>query len=208
VVIGSGGHATSCIDLLLASSSRIQGICDLELPAGAKGPFDVIVLGDDTVLDRLPHDSTPLANGIGSLKDNSARRRVYQDAIDRGFSFPTLVHPSAVVSSSAELADGVQIMAGCVVQAGVKIASNSIVNTRASIDHHGIIGEHCHIAPGAILCGSVQVGPNTHIGAGAVVVQGITIGTGCFVAAGSLVSADVPDGVHVGPGNVLKRETL
>lgn len=208
IILGGGGHASVCIDLLIAGSSKIRGICDPDLQVGTTMQHGVTVLGDDSFLDTLSNSSTPLVNGIGSAKDNRARRQAYENTVEKGFSFPSLVHPSAIVSCCAELADGVQAMAGCVVQANARIASNTIINTRASIDHGGVIGEHCHIAPGAILCGDVQVGNDSHIGAGAVVVQGVRIGAGCFVAAGSTICTNVPDGARVGAGEVYKHETV
>ena len=88
-------------------------------------------------------------------------------------------------------------MAGAVIQPGTHIASDSIVNTRAAIDHDCAIGKHVHIAPGCTLSGYVTVGDETHIGAGAVVIQGINVGKRCLVAAGALVNRDLTDGDRV-----------
>ena len=60
-------------------------------------------------------------------------------------------------------------MAGCVdPDAAPSIGANSIVNTRASVDHDCRIGETVHIAPGVTLSGAVTIGDGTHIGTGAV----------------------------------------
>ena len=68
-----------------------------------------------------------------------------------------------------------------------------LINTAASVDHDCRIGAHVHVAPGAVLSGSVTVEEQVHIGVGAVVVQGVTIGAGSLIAAGAVVSADVPE---------------
>jgi acetyltransferase-like isoleucine patch superfamily enzyme len=52
---------------------------------------------------------------------------------------------------------------------------------------------HCHIAPGATICGGVHIGEHTHIATGANVIQGVSIGKHCIVAAGATVTKDMPD---------------
>jgi len=84
-----------------------------------------------------------------------------------------------------------------VVQPAVRVGENTILNTRCSVDHDCVIGAHSHIAPGAILCGSVRVGSGTHVGAGAVVIEGLRIGDAVVIGAGAVVIADVPDGATV-----------
>ena len=80
------------------------------------------------------------------------------------------------------------------------IGANSIVNTRAAVDHDCKIGETVHIAPGVTLSGNVRVGDRTHIGTGAVVIQGIFIGEDSLVAAGAVVCRDLPAKSRLIPG--------
>ena len=88
-------------------------------------------------------------------------------------------------------------MAGAVIQPGTRLGVNTIVNTRASIDHDCIIGDHVHIAPGAVLSGEVRVGNCSHIGCGATIVQGVKLGEATVIGAGAVVLKDVPDGTTV-----------
>jgi len=69
-----------------------------------------------------------------------------------------------------------------------------------------MVGDHSHIAPGAVLCGEVTIGEDTHIGAGAVIVQGTRIGRGCMIGAGAIILRDVPDHTTV-VTRVERRET-
>ena len=70
----------------------------------------------------------------------------------------------------------------------------AIVNTGARVDHDCVLGEACHIAPGATLGGSVRVGAQSLVGIGATVRQGIAIGDRVLIAGGAMVIHDVPDG--------------
>ena len=68
--------------------------------------------------------------------------------------------------------------------------SSHTYSTRA-IEHDAIIGDHCHIATGAIINGEVSVGNETFIGSGAVTKQCISIGNNCIVSAGIVLKSDV-----------------
>ena len=86
-------------------------------------------------------------------------------------------------------------MPGVVINAGTFIDENTIINTRACIDHDCRIGKHVHIAPGTILSGGVTIGDGTHIGSGSTIIQGVSIGKGNIIGAGSLVIRDIGDNV-------------
>ena len=89
--------------------------------------------------------------------------------------------------------EGVQLMAGAVIQPNVSIGENTLINTSASIDHDCQIGAHVHIAPGTVLSGNVCVQDETHIGTSATVIQNIKIGTKCTIGAGSVVVKNISD---------------
>ncbi len=92
-------------------------------------------------------------------------------------SFETVIHPSAVIAPEVHIDDGVQVMAGAIVQPGSWLGENVIINTGARVDHDCTIDAHAHVAPGVTLSGNVHVGNGAHIGAGATVIQGIKVGT-------------------------------
>lgn len=206
IVIGAGGHARVLVDALLERGVRVSGLSDPNPGLKGQAVFGVPVLGDDGILDSYSPESTLLVNGIGSTESMAARRVVYERLKSRGYRFLSVLHPSAVVSRHAILGEGVQVMAGVVVQAGAKVGDNTILNTRASVDHDCGVGRHCHIAPGATLSGSVDIGDGTHIGVGACITQGVRIGAGCLVAAGAAVVSSVGDGLRVGgvPARVMR----
>lgn len=195
VVLGAGGHAKVLIDALLSAGRQVIGCTD---PKGtAEAVLGIPVIGDDSALDGYGPRSVCLVNGMGSVERPIRRKELFERFQSAGYSFCRVVHPSAVVGREVVLGEGVQIMAGAVVQAGACLGQNVIVNTNASVDHDCIIGAHAHVAPGATLSGQVEVGECTHIGTGASVVQGIRIGKGVFVRAGALVIRDVEEGRDV-----------
>lgn len=203
VLLGAGGHARVLLALVRAVGRPLLGVCDPGLLAEGLDQWEgLTVLGNDNALDRYGPDEVNLLLGVGQLTRSSSRARLYGVWSGRGYSFLPLVHPVAWVSPDVELPDGAQIMAGAVVQPGCVLGRNTIINTRASIDHDCRIGTNVHVAPGAVLCGAVEVGDGAFIGAGAVLIQGLRVGPGAIIGAGVTLVRDLaPGAVVVGPAN-------
>ncbi|MGR3990984.1 acetyltransferase [Pseudomonas sp. 1121_17] len=193
VLLGAGGHAKVLFSLIKAAGRELLGVCDPGLAkAGASHWRGVPVLGGDDALKTLDPSTVGLVNGIGQLVGSGLRQRVYEEACADGFTFPVLIHPAAWVDDSVELGQGVQVMAGAIVQPDVRIGVNSVINTRASLDHDCVIAAHVHIAPGAVLCGGVVVAQGAFIGSGATLIQGVVICARSVVGAGTVVVREVP----------------
>jgi sugar O-acyltransferase (sialic acid O-acetyltransferase NeuD family) len=205
ILLGAGGHGRVLLDVLLQQLFVVLYIADPRCER-TRHLFDIPLINDDQALLGYPAAEIRLVNGLGSSGDTSKRRQIYEYFKEYGYEFATVIHQSAVVSQRTELGEGVQVMAGAIIQTGVKIGGNTIVNTRATIDHDCIIGKHAHIAPGAILSGGIRVGDGAHVGAGATVMQGLTIGRGSIIGAGAVVIGDVPENaVVVGvPARIIK----
>lgn len=187
ILLGAGGHAKVLLDILLEQNAKILGIAEKD---GADRPQDlcgVPVIGSDSDIGKYAPDEIELVNGIGSVSSAALRQSVYEKCKKRGYRFRQVIHPQAIISRRAELGEGVQVMAGAVINIGTRIRENSIINTNASVDHDCEIGAHVHIAPGVTLSGGVVVGDGSHIGTGAAVVQGIVMGHHSFVEAGGIV---------------------
>lgn len=192
VLLGAGGHARVLAALMRAAGHKVLGVCDPKLAMEGISRWEGLdVLGDDSALDRLPPDRVALVLGVGQRARDTVREQLYADLRARGYCFPALVHPSAWIAPGGVLCDGVQVMAGAVIQPGCMIGENSIVNTRAGIDHDCRIGRDVHVAPGATLCGAVTVEDGAFIGAGATVIQGLRIGARALVGAGVTLVQDL-----------------
>lgn len=197
IVLGAGGHAKVLIGCLMAVSAVIIGIVDPDEKRFGTKVLGVPVLGGDDVIAGFSSSEILLVNGLGSVGLPVNRQQLFERFKELGYAFASVVHPSAVIAPDVVLGEGAQVMAGAVIQPGCLIEADSIINTRASVDHDCIIGCHVHIAPGVTFSGGVTVGVCSHIGTGAVVVQGVFIGSGCLVAAGAVVTKNIVDGATV-----------
>lgn len=194
IVLAASGHAKVVCEALRRAGQTVLGFVDAD---PAKAGIEILglpVLGGDNVLSKHAPSAVMLANGLGHLAD---RRPIFTQMKGHGFAFVTVVHPSAVMARDVVLGEGAQIMAGAVVQPGVRIGVNAVINTCASVDHDCRIGDHAHVAPGATLAGGVAVGEGSLVGAGATVLENRRVGRGCTVGAGAVVTRDVADGAVV-----------
>jgi UDP-perosamine 4-acetyltransferase len=210
VGLGAGSHAKVVIEILRCRESyELIGLLDPKPELHGKSVLGVPVLGGDDLLAVLKRDGVcHFFVGLGSVGDTRPRRRLFELALEYGMRPVDAVHPQAVVSPSAEIGEGVTIMAGAVINACAHLSVNVIVNTGATVEHDCIIGDHVHIATGAQLASTVHVGNGTHVGAGATVLQCIRIGENTLVGAGAVVIRDVPAGVTVVgcPARILRRK--
>lgn len=197
LILGAGGHGRVLAETLLATGAGVIGFLDADKSRHNLQVSGRPVLGGEDLLAEYPPLNAFIAIGVGSTSSTEKRRALYERILSQGYEIPVIQHPSAIVSPSATLAEGVQLMAGCIVQGGVTVGANAICNTGAIIDHDCEIGAHSHIATGAVLSGTVKVGEGCHIGAGAVVIQGISIGPGTLIGAGAVVIRDIPAGARV-----------
>lgn len=195
ILLGAGGHAKVVSELARAAGWRITGFLAPESRQGAQS-LGAPVLGDglDLTADPTWLEQNDLFPAIGQ---GEIRWREFVRLAAAGARVPSLVHPSAVVSSSAQIEAGAVVMAGAIVQADSVIGPAAIINTGAQVDHDCHIGAGTMIAPGAVLCGHVHVGDHAFVGAGAVIVPGIRIGRGAFVGAGTTVVNDLMEGTQI-----------
>ena len=198
-MVGAGGHARVLQELLAEAGIALSGYVAPDgngsLLEGELERFDdeQLLRGDVSPAEFL------LVNGVGSAGATAARASVYARFKGAGFAFLQLEAQSSVVSASAVLSEGVQILHRALVHTDALVDENTIVNSGAIVEHHNRIGANCHISVGAVLCGQVSVGRGTHVGANATVLQGLKIGENCIIGAGAVVTRDVPDN-HVAVG--------
>ncbi|MGY6563456.1 MAG: acetyltransferase [Halomonadaceae bacterium] len=193
VLLGAGGHAKVTLDLLHALGRSVLGVCDPKLVAdGVVSWRGLSVLGGDEAVRRYSVEDVELVNGIGSVPGSSLRKKLHMHFTKHNYRFATLVHPSAILGVGVSLGNGVQIMAGAIVQADTQVQDNTILNTGVRVDHDCLISQHTHIAPGAILSGGVVLEEGVHIGPGATLTQGIRVGASAVIGAGTPVVRNVP----------------
>jgi sugar O-acyltransferase (sialic acid O-acetyltransferase NeuD family) len=155
---------------------------------------------DDAASLASTHDAIC---GLGTT-----RRSIFvEQAAGLGFRFATVVHPSAYVSPSTTLGEGVYIGPRAAISPSCRIGNHVIVLQGVNVGHHAEIGDFSSLMMGANVAGSTRIGEATYIATGAVVIDHVDVGSHAVVAAGAVVAADVPDRVQVMgvPARIVKE---
>lgn len=199
VVIGGGGHAKVLIDSLILNQEKIIGIVDPKLYETTKHYLHIPVFSNERFIHQHHSSEIELVLGLGSLPKNIKRFEIYNCYKKLGFSFKTVIHPSALIGTNVLLGEGTHVMAGVIIQCHSIIGSNVIVNTKSSIDHDSRVGNNCHIAPGVTLSGNVILEENVHVGTGACIINNIIIEKNTVIGAGAVITKNIEKNCIVYP---------
>ena len=194
VLIGTGGHAKSCIDVVESQGLyQIIGLVGFAEQVGDK-VLGHKVIGTDLDLSEIRKKCKNAIVAVGQIKSPSLRVDLYERLLATDFSFPVIQSPAAYVSKYSRIGQGTIVMPQATVMPGAQIGTNSIVNTNSLIEHDSRIGNDCHVSTGAVINGNVKIGDGTFVGSGAILMQGIEIGINCVIGMGAIVRKDVGDG--------------
>jgi sugar O-acyltransferase (sialic acid O-acetyltransferase NeuD family) len=195
LIVGSGGFgretAEAVRDLITAGTPwRLLGFID-----------------DDPARDGVVIDGTPVVGGRDELKqlpdarvvvctgrpDNYVSRpRIVRELDLPAERYATIVHPSAVVSSSSSIGPGSVLLANVVLTCAVRVGAHVAVMPHVTLTHDGVIGDFATLASRSALGGGTTISRGAYIGAGALVGQGLTVGELALVGMGAVVTRDVP----------------
>ena len=191
ILIGAGGHARSCIDVIEQSGQfKIAGLVE-KGKLNNKENLGYPIIGTDDDLQNLRQKYSHSLITVGQIKSPKIRIKLYQLLKELDFTLPVIVSSHAYVSKHAQIGEGSIIMHGAIVNTNAKIGNNCIINNKSLIEHDAVIGDHCHISTGAIINGEVSVKSETFIGSAAVTKQAISIGKNCVIGASIVLKNDI-----------------
>ncbi len=199
IVLGAGGHAAVVLDAIQATGDvQVVGILDPEPNRWNTDWLGFPIVGNDDELDSLwERGVTHFVVGLAQVGPSPLRRTLFERAVRAGLKPYSVLHPAAIVSPHARSEDGVQALAGAIINPRAHVARGAIINTGAVIEHDVVVEPFAHIAPRACVCGGAVIGEGAFVGAGAVIIQGVRVGKKATVGSGAVVVHDVPDEVTV-----------
>ena len=183
-IYGNGGHAKVVADI-----------------ARANGYDNLIFLDNNS--DMKFNSNLPKHPIIIAIGNALIRQKLQNLVLSSGFELATLIHPSAIISTSVKIGTGSVVMPRAIINANSIIGDGVIINSGAIVEHDCIIGNFAHICPGAALAGGVNIGERTWIGIGSSIIQGIKIKSDITIGAGSVVVSDIDSG-SIAYGNPCK----
>lgn len=203
LIVGGGGHAKVVIEVFRSAGHEPAGVLDPH--TSEHHVLGVPVLGGDDRAQQLFKDGYLHAHV--AIGENALRQRIGDRLKEMGFGLMNALHPSAVVSPSAELGVGIAVMANAVINAKACVSDFVIVNTGAIVEHDCLVGVGTHVAPRSVMGGNVVLEGCVLFGIGAVARPLSRVGARAVVGAGSVIIGTIDaDSIVAGnPARVLRQ---
>lgn len=184
VLVGFGGHGKSVADCIERQGEyHIVGYTELH-----EQKSRYTYLGTDDVLSEyLDKGINKAVICLGYLGKGNVREKMYKKLKKKGFEFPVIIDPSAIVTDTVQIGEGTFIGKGVIINSNARVGKLVILNTGCLIEHDCWISDYCHIAVGATLCGQVEIGEAAFVGANATVIQCRKIEARKLIPAGTTV---------------------
>jgi acetyltransferase EpsM len=195
IIVGAGGHAAELRDYInhynqinTQSPILVEGFIDdnennyhhYQFPEPFLGPISTHSIRTD--VDYLM--------GIANLE---YRKPLIESFKNKGGRFRGFIHPTALISPSAQIGEGVVISHNASVGPKVKIGHFNMLNSRCTIGHDSILGDYNFISPQVAISGNTKIGDENLLGTNSCTIPGITIGNNNKIAAGMVVFKPVGD---------------
>ena len=160
IILGAGGYGRTVADVA-AQTGAYSEIFFLDDNSTAPD-----VLGKCAEFVRFRDGQTAFYPAFGN---NEGRLKWLYRLREAGYVIPTIIHPTAYVSSTAQIGPGAVILPHAVVNTGCVVKAGCIVNCGAIVDHGCVLEEGVHICLGAIVKAENRIPRCMKIEAGEVV---------------------------------------
>lgn len=163
LIIGAGGHARSCADVI-EQEGRFEIFGFVDSYTNQTSLFNYPIFACDDDLPRLFKQCKFAFLGIGQIKSADLRVNLYEKLKSIGFALPTIISPLAYIAKSAQIDnEATIIMHHALVNANAKVGKACIINSKALIEHDAIIEDFCHISTAACINGGCKVGQRSFV---------------------------------------------
>ncbi|MGB8399279.1 acetyltransferase [Bradyrhizobium sp.] len=195
ILVGAGGFGREVIcwarDARAAGKfPEIRGYLDDAGDTLAKYSYGLPYLGAVTSYAAQGDESY-----LMGIVDCGQKERIAEALVKKGGGLATLIHPSAVIASSAVIGGGSVVCPHALVSADATVGRLVTINVHSSVGHDVTLGDYCTLSAHVDVTGAVAVGKKVFFGSGATVVPRISIGDGAIIGAGAMVIRSVPEGV-------------
>lgn len=210
VFLGAGGTARDVLSLVEDLNQnrrryRCIALLDDDERLWGRRFQGIPIAGPLTEAKRF--NSAKFVNTLGSPHNYACRCDVPARLGLSPKRFATLIHPTAVVSTSATVGPGTIVLPYVVILSGVTLGEQVLILPGSILNHDVRIGDYAIVASAVNLSGAVEIGSGSYIGSAACVLQGVRVGDKALVGMGAVVLNPVaPSTVVVGnPARLLSK---
>jgi acetyltransferase EpsM len=193
IIIGCGSHA-----------SELVGYIEYINKNSAIKQFNIVGLIDDKIInyqhyaykydfigpisDHIIIPEVHYLMGIGNLL---IRTKVLDAFKAQKAQFTGIIHPTALISDSAEIGEGTIISHNVSVGPKAKIGAFNVINSRCTIGHDTKMGNNNFLSPQVVLGGYSKLGKNNFLGTNSCVLPEVEIENNNKIMAGMTITQKV-----------------
>ncbi len=137
---------------------------------------DVAYKFDLSILDQPIADNVTAFAIFDAQFLNFRRYELMGELKARGFKMPPLISKSAVIDSTASIAENVMVGAAAIIGHRSQIGFNTVIGAASQIGHACKIGHSVYLAPGVMVGAAAKIAANVTLGLGVIVADGIEVG--------------------------------
>ncbi len=189
-------HAGVVVDIMRQNNTyETVGFFDDNPSLQGTAVHGLPVLG---TIKEFPHN---LPSGVTHFfictGNNEFRAQCYNLIKSHHFQLVNVIHPSAIISETATIGEGVFIGPHAVIMNNAVLGNSVIINTAATVDHDNVIEDFAALSPGCHTSGRVHIKKGAFLGTGTSVIPDVIVGENALVGAGSVVIKDVGNNQRV-----------
>lgn len=203
-ILGVGHSTPLTMELAEACGYIVSGLYHYAPGKTGEMMYGAQIIG--THDDLLAQESLEGKQFALSMGDNTIRARLFALIKEKGGVFPTLIHPTCIISPRSSIGEGSHMDPYCCVQANSQIGNNCMVRPYVLICHNTTIGDNSFVAAHSTVGAYISIGENVFMGLSSVAISSKVkaIGSHAVIGAGAVVNRDV-DECAVVVGNPAKR---
>ncbi|AWG23055.1 MULTISPECIES: acetyltransferase [Flavobacterium] len=193
IIIGCGSHASELVDYIeyinnhsTTKQFNIKGMIDNTNTHYLHYNYNYTFLGN--IDDHLVDFDVYYLLGIGNV---SIRNKVLEEFKSKNAKFTGIIHPTALISKSAEIGEGTIISHNVSVGPKAKIGSFNVINSRCTIGHDTRIGDSNFLSPQVVLGGYAKIGNSNFLGTNSCLLPEIEIENNNKIMAGMTITSKV-----------------
>lgn len=191
IIVGAGGFGREVYNWAMNSfpheQYRIKGFLSNNSKDLDRFGMKVDILGDENTYEIEATDRFLFA--IGNI---DAKKRIVENMKVKGAQFLSLIHPTAIVSNTAKIGEGVIICPFVTVSDHVVIGDFVMMNFYSSCGHDANIGKYCIFSPYATVNGFSILEDEVFLGTHSTITAYRRICYRAKISANSLALWDVP----------------
>lgn len=195
IIIGCSGHAAEIVDYIsyINSNSKNTKYNILGFLDNTESFYKHYVFKEKFLGNADKHIVNNDAYYILAIGNMSIRRKVIDEYLLKGAKFETIIHPTALISKTAQIGKGSLIAHNVSIGPKASIGNFCVINSRSTIGHDSIIGENNFISPQVVVGGFAKVGNDNLFGTNSCLIPEIKIGNFNKIMAGMAILNKVND---------------